>query len=168
MKLFPVLGMVAAIFLCACGRQPVQPAATAAPAPVPQIAIRSLPFVSHAVEPAAAATNHTNRITWEVTLARIPEGSIQQLGLGRLFGTVAEKNDLTFQEIDRSPLMQLARQDSNIVLFLRSGVCAGACPPATTSNLLDDLRDASGVEIVDFQRIHTITGQPAIGALAPA
>ena len=130
-------------FLCGCApRNAPTPVVSPAP-PVSPIAITPAKFLGNEI---TSASLTTNPIVWEVTIVRIPEGKINQLGLQSLFALPSETNSLTAEEIDSSTLTQLARRATNVILITTSSGYAALCSLETASSLIATFTRHADVE----------------------
>ena len=155
MKTALEISCVAVLICCGCGKKTVAPAPAAPPPPPPRaptIAFQPIPFLKEI--PAAASVTNTV-VQWEVILTEFKTDAVQELGLARLFEGVGDKNAVSSEETERSPLAQMARANSNIVLNLMAGSYAARCTFEESTNLLDHFHKSFGIDILSQPRITT-------------
>jgi hypothetical protein len=157
MKIF--LAGLAIGLLCGCRPQPVKPASAQSPTNYPPLTVRRAKFTRD--QAGSERPSRTNRLEWAVSIAEFPEKAIERYGLAELFAEVPEKNDLILEETGRSPLMQLARADSNIVLSLRASVFAGAASVEAATNLLEYFKQTPGTDVLTFRPAYTVGSDKA-------
>ena len=150
------LALFILVTLCACGRQAIPPAATAAPqTPPPLIPIQRAKFLDRVHEADSTTNTGTNRIRWEVRIAEFSEAAIEQHGLKHLFDQAPQNNLVISEEIARSHLISMARGNTNIGLHLTAGVHAGTCSPAVASNLVTYFGQTAGVDLLTYPQATT-------------
>ncbi|HEX7861962.1 MAG TPA: hypothetical protein VF773_16625 [Verrucomicrobiae bacterium] len=150
-----------------CGRPPapavpVAPVATAKAAAATLAKTNSLKLEirpARFVEAPVGGELFGNQIVWELRYAEFKEEAIERHGFKEMFGGGGEKNALIREEAEKSPLVALARKDTNINLTLRAGVYPGIVSVAQYSNLVSHLEKSEGVDILMPAKVVTAGNQ---------
>src|SRR5687767_12513790 len=128
MRIALALLSVVFVFVLGCGRAAAPVAAAKVAGWTPAITnslklqIRPTTFIP---SPETATNRFTNHIVWEFKFAEFKEERIESHGFKAMFGGRGEKNELVREEVERSPMVQLARGNTNVNLTLRAGGYAG-------------------------------------------
>ena len=142
-----------ACFLMACGKKAPAPVLAVAPAPKPP-AIQMLP--APYLEAFAAESETTNTILqWEAILVEFKVTDTERLGLTKFFENVGEKNPIIEKQNAISPLAQLARAHSKVVLQAASGAYAARTTLDESKEFLQYLQGSSGVDTLSQPSIMT-------------
>jgi type II secretory pathway component GspD/PulD (secretin) len=142
-----------ACFGVACGKKAPAPVLAVAPAPKPP-AIQLLPAAY--LEKFAADPDTTNTIMqWEAILIEFKVADTERHGLTKFFEKVGEKNPIIEKQNATSPLAQLARAHTNVVLQTASGAYAARATLDESKDFLQYLQGSSGVDTLSQPSVIT-------------
>jgi type II secretory pathway component GspD/PulD (secretin) len=128
----------------ACSEKAAAPMLAAAAAPMPPaIQLLPAPYVEQ-FEPDSRTTNTI--MQWEAILVEFKVADTERHGLVKFFENVGEKNQIIEKQNAASPLTQLARVHTNVVLQTASGAYAARTTLDESKDFLQYLQGSSGVD----------------------
>ena len=151
---------ILACFGMACGRKTPAPVLAVVPAPKPPtVQLLPAPYL----EEFASDSQTTNTIIqWEAILVEFKVSDTERHGLTKFFENVGEKNPVIEKQNANSPLTQLARAHTNVVLQTVSGAYAARTTLDESKDFLQYLQGSSGVDTLSQPKAITKGTQEAM------
>jgi type II secretory pathway component GspD/PulD (secretin) len=142
-----------ACFGVACGKKAPAPMLAVAPTPKPP-AIQLLP-AAYLEEFAPELETRNTIMQWEAILIEFKVADTERHGLTKFFEKVGEKNSIIEKQNATSPLAQLARAHTNVVLQTASGAYAARATLDESKEFLQYLQGSSGVDTLSQPSVIT-------------